>query len=94
MVAKTDFSYTYTMPPRVGVPYNIAHGTLLAKAMTASTTKLVYSFVYDNSMLADDAARGTEATARRTRVTKALQNMKILAEGGTLPPAPPPVAPH
>lgn len=94
MVAKTDFSYTYTMPPRVGVPYNMAHGTLLAKVMTASTTKLVYSFVYDNSMLADDAARGTEAAARRTRVTKALQNMKILAEGGTLPPAPPPVAPH
>jgi hypothetical protein len=94
MVAKTDFSYTYTMPVRIGVPYNAAHGTLQAKPLTGSTTKLIYSFVYDNSMLGDDAARATEAEARRTRVTKALQNMKLLAEGGTLPPAPPPSAPH
>jgi hypothetical protein len=42
--------------------------------------------VYDNSMLADDAAREKEKAQRTTRFTQALQNMKILAEGGTLPP--------
>ena len=35
--------------------------------MTATTSKLVYSFFYDNSMLADDAARATEAAGRRTQ---------------------------
>jgi hypothetical protein len=86
LVAKTELSYTYTQPVRVGVPFNAYHGTLEAKPVTASTSKLVYSFVYDNSMLADDAARATELANRRTRFTAALQNMKIIAEGGTLPP--------
>jgi len=37
-------------------------------------------------MLADDAAREKEKAQRTARFTQALQNMKILAEGGTLPP--------
>ena len=90
LVAKTDLSYTYAQPVRVGVPYNAYHGTLEAVPVTATTSKLKYSFFYDNSMLANDAARATEQTNRRTRFGGALQNMKILAEGGTLPPAPPP----
>jgi len=44
--------------------------------------------MYDNSMLADDAAREADKTRRTTQFTRALQNMKTLAEGGTLPPAP------
>jgi hypothetical protein len=39
-------------------------------------------------MLADDAARQADIERRRTQFMQALQNMKILAEGGTLPPAP------
>ena len=39
-------------------------------------------------MLADDAARETDRAQRMTQFTTALENMKILAEGGTLPPAP------
>jgi hypothetical protein len=93
LVAKTDLSYTYTQPVRVGVPYILYHGTLEAKPTSATTTRLIYSFVYDNSMLADDAARATEILNRRTRFGQAMQNMKIMAEGGTLPPAPPPAAP-
>ena len=91
LVAKTDLSYTYSQPVRTGVPYNAYHGTLEAKPLTATTSKLVYSFFYDNSMLADDAARATEITNRRTRFGAAMQNMKILAEGGKLPP---PAAPR
>jgi hypothetical protein len=89
LVAKTEFSYTYTQPPREGRPYNLYHGTLEARPLTATTTRLLYSLVFDNSMLADDAAREADKTRRRTQFTNALQNMKILAEGGTLPPAPP-----
>lgn len=85
LVGRTDLSHTYTQPVRVGVPYNAYHGTVEAKPVTATTSKIVYTFFYDVSMLADDAARATERANRTARFTQALQNMKILAEGGTLP---------
>lgn len=88
MVGKTELSYTYTQPVHEGRPYNMYHGTLEARPVTATTSKLVYTLVFDNSMLADDAAREADIASRRTRFTQGLQNMKILAEGGTLPPAP------
>jgi hypothetical protein len=86
MVAKTPLSYTYAQPVRVGQVYNMYHGTLEARPVTAKTSKLVYSLVLDQSMLPDDAARKADVERRRTRFTEALRNMKILAEGGTLPP--------
>lgn len=88
LVGRTEMSYTYTQPPREGRPYNLYHGTLEARPIDAGTTRLLYSLVFDNSMLADDAARAADKDRRRTQFTNALQNMKILAEGGTLPPAP------
>ena len=88
LVGKTDLSYTYTQPVHEGRPYNLYHGTLEARPVTATTLKLIYTLVFDNSMLADDAARQADIERRRTQFTQALQNMKILAEGGTLPPAP------
>jgi hypothetical protein len=86
LVAKTEMSYTYTQPVRVGQPYNLYHGTLEARPLTATTSKLLYTLIYDNSMLADDAARAQDRERRSTTFTRALQNMKTLAEGGTLPP--------
>jgi hypothetical protein len=89
LVGKTELSYSYTQPVRAGRPYNLYHGTLEARPVTATTSKLVYTLMFDNSMLADDAARERDIAQRRAQFTQALQNMKILAEGGTLPPAPP-----
>ena len=89
LVGKTDLSYTYTQPVREGRPYNLYHGTLEARPVTATTSKLIYTLMWDNSMLADDAARERDKAQRTTQFTAALENMKILAEGGTLPPAPP-----
>lgn len=89
LVGKTDLSYTYTQPVRAGRLYDLYHGTLEAKPLTATTTKLVYTLLFDNSMLADDAAREADKKRRAQQFTTALENMKILAEGGTLPPAPP-----
>ncbi|MEO8367651.1 MAG: hypothetical protein ABI806_00425 [Candidatus Solibacter sp.] len=86
LVGKTELSYTYTQPVREGRPYNLYHGTLEARPLTATTSKLVYTLVFDNSMLADDAAREKDKASRTTRFMQALQNMKTLAEGGTLPP--------
>jgi hypothetical protein len=89
LVGKTRYSYTYAQAPRVGVPYNLYHGTLEAVALTATTTGLNYTLFFDNSMLADDAARSTDIDSRRTNFTRFLNNMKILAEGGSLPPPAP-----
>jgi len=89
LVGKTELSYTYTQPVREGRPYNLYHGTLEARPLTATTSKLLYTLIFDNSMLADDAARERDRVQRTTQFTRALQNMKILAEGGTLPPPPP-----
>ncbi len=88
LVGKTELSYTYTQPVREGRPYNLYHGTLEARPVTATTSKLVYTLFFDNSMLADAAARDTDKARRTAQFTQALENMKILAEGGTLPPAP------
>jgi hypothetical protein len=88
LVGKTELSYTYTQTVREGRPYNLYHGTLEARPVTATTSKLVYNLFFDNSMLADDAARERDRTQKTAQFTAALQNMKILAEGGTLPPAP------
>ena len=86
LVGKTELSYTYTQPVRVGVVYPLYHGTLEARPLTATTSKLFYTLVFDNSMLADDAAREADIQRRTQQFTRALQNMKTLAEGGTLPP--------
>ena len=89
LVAKTEYSYAYTQPVREGRPYNLYHGNLEARAIDAKTTKLLYTLVYDVSIVsADPAAQTADVERRRTAFTGALKNMKILAEGGTLPPKP------
>ena len=86
LVGKSEYSYTYTMPVRAGRPYNMYHGTAEARPLTATTLKLLYSLVWDNSMLPDDAAKEKDKASRTSTFTRALNNMKTLAEGGTLPP--------
>jgi hypothetical protein len=88
MVAKTEYSYTYTQPVRAGRPYDMYHGTLEARAASPTTTKLYYTLMYDNSMMTDDAAREKNRLGRAATFTRFLENMKTLAEGGTLPPPP------
>jgi len=86
LVGKTELSYTYTQPVRAGRPYTLYHGTLEARPVTATTSKLLYTLVWDNSTLADEAAREKDKASRTATFTRALQNMKTLAEGGTLAP--------
>ena len=94
LVGKTEHSYTYTQPVRTGATYNLYHGTLEVQPVTAKTSRIVYTFLYDNSMLPDDAARNAEIATRKKRFHVFLLNMKTLAEGGTVPAsakgAPPP----
>src|SRR3974390_1670006 len=72
LVGRTELSYTYTQPGREGRPYNLYHGTLEARPVTATTSKLVYTLFYDNSMLADDAAREADITSKKNVFGNAL----------------------
>jgi hypothetical protein len=97
LVGQTQYSYTYAQAPRKDTPYPLPHGTLAADALTPTTTRLTYAMVRDDSMLADDEERQKDIAARHARLTAWLKNMKVLAEGGKLPPKPagnlrPPVA--
>jgi len=84
LVGKTEFSYTYTQTPRPGRPYNLYHGTLEVRPVTDKTSRLYYTLLYDNSMMADDAAREKDKASRTATFTRAIQNIKVLAEGGKL----------
>jgi len=89
LVGKTDLSYTYTQPVIEGRPYILYHGTLEARPVTTTTSKLLYSLMWDNSTCANDAAREQDKAQRRQMFEKALANMKVLAEGGSLAPGRP-----
>lgn len=88
LVARTEYSYTYAQTPKEGMPFNLYHGTVEVRPLTPTTSRILYTLFFDNSMLPDDAARAKDKQARATRFTQALRNMKVLAEGGTLSPAP------
>jgi Polyketide cyclase / dehydrase and lipid transport len=81
IVAVTPMSYTYTFPVRVGVPYTMQHNTLEARVVDANTSRIVYSFFWDNSMLTT-AQREAEVAARKERLTPAMERMKTLVESG------------
>jgi len=89
LVGKTEYSYTYAQTPKEGTPFNLYHGVLEVRPLTPTTSRILYTLFLDNSMLPDDAARAKDIEARRARFTQAIRNMKVLAEGGTLPPPPP-----
>ncbi|MBY0495512.1 MAG: SRPBCC family protein [Cyanobacteria bacterium] len=82
LVAKTQYSYTYTQTPREVRPYNLYHGTVEVRPVTDKTSKIVYTLMYDNSMLPDDGAREKDKAARTAMFTGAIQNMKTLVESG------------
>ena len=80
LVAQTELSYGYTQPVREGQFYNLYHGFMEARPVTATTSKIIYTLVYDVSNLADQAAKDADVARRRTMFEGALQNIKKLAE--------------
>jgi hypothetical protein len=80
LISKTDLSYGYTQPVRAGQFYNLYHGFLEAKPVTAQSSKLLYTLMYDISDKTDEAARKADVAQRRMRFEGALANMKKLAE--------------
>ena len=80
MVAQTELSYGYTQPVREGQFYTLYHGFMEARPVTATTSKMLYTLVYDVSNLADQAAKDADIARRRTTFEAALASMKKLAE--------------
>lgn len=80
MVGKTDLSYGYVQPAVEGKFYNLYHGFLEAKPVTAKTSVLNYTLIYDVSNLPDQAAKDADVARRRTLFMGALTAMKTLAE--------------
>jgi hypothetical protein len=80
LVGMTDLSYGYTQPVREGQFYNLYHGFMEAKPVTATTSKIVYTLVYDVSDMTDQAAKDADVAQRRSRFEGALKTMKELAE--------------
>lgn len=80
LVAKTDLSYGYTQPVVEGQFYNLYHGFMEAMPVTADTSKLLYTLVYDVSDKPDQAAKDADIARRRGMFETALQNMKRIAE--------------
>jgi hypothetical protein len=80
LVAQTELSYGYTQPVREGQFYNLYHGFMEARPVTANTSKIIYTLLLDVSDKADKAAKDADVARRRGQFETALANMKKLAE--------------
>lgn len=80
LVAQTELSYGYTQPAVEGSFYDLYHGFLEARPVTASSSKLLYTLLLDVSNLPDQAAKDANIARRRGAFEGALANMKALAE--------------
>lgn len=80
LVAQTELSYGYTQPVKEGSFYNLYHGFMEARPVTAGTSKIIYTLLLDVSDKADKAAKDADLAARRTRFEGALKKMKDIAE--------------
>jgi hypothetical protein len=81
LIAQTDLSYGYAQPAVEGRFYDLYHGFMEAKPVTATTSQILYTLMYDVSNLADQAAKDADIARRRQQFEGQLANMKALAEG-------------
>ena len=77
LVAKTSRSYTYAQPTSP-IFY---HGTMAVEPVTATTSRIVYTLIYDQAPLATPEAKAANSDRRRATFTAAIERMKAAAEG-------------
>ncbi|NQV70778.1 MAG: SRPBCC family protein [Pseudohongiella sp.] len=80
LVAQTELSYGYTQPAQEGSFYNLYHGFLEARPVSANRSKLIYTLLLDVSNLEDQAAKDANVARRRGSFEAALATMKEIAE--------------
>jgi len=76
MVSKTGRSYVYAQPTSA-IFY---HGTMAVEPVTATTSRIVYTLVYDNANVAPEG-RAAEMDRRRVRFQAAVDKMAADANG-------------
>jgi hypothetical protein len=87
LIAKTDLSYGYTQPVKEGQFYNLYHGFMEAKPVSAKSSKMIYTLVLDVSDKPDQTAKDADLARRRASFEPALKKMKAIAEGTAAAPA-------
>lgn len=80
MTAKSEFGYGYTQPNVEGKWYNLYHGFMEVRPVTATTSKIYYTLVQDHADKADQAAIDKDVARLKGQFEGALANMKKLAE--------------
>lgn len=75
-VAATKYSYTYAQPDNK----ILYHGTLSAEPIDKGHTKLMYTLIYDQEPDGTQEAKDKDRAGRTANFTKALANMKAMAE--------------
>jgi len=79
MVAQTELSYGYTQPVTEGEYYTLYHGFMEARPVSETTSKLIYTVMWDTSQLSEEEMNaGIES--RRKLFTAGLAKMKEMAE--------------
>ena len=82
LTAKSEFGYGYTQPAVEGKWYNHYHGFMEVRPVTATTSRIYYTLMQDQSDKADQAAVDADVKRLKTQLEAALANMKKMAEGG------------
>jgi hypothetical protein len=81
LVAETELSYGYTQPVVEGRFYNLYHGFMEARPVSAERSKILYTLLLDVSDKPDEAAKTADLARRRQMFETALLKMKQIAEG-------------
>jgi len=79
MVAQTELSYGYTQPVTEGEYYTLYHGFMEARPVSETTSRLIYTMMWDTSHSSQEEANA-EIERRRNLFTKGLQKIKEIAE--------------
>jgi len=80
IVGRTDLSYTYAMPDGMVEGQAFYHGILEVVPVSASTSRIVYSILYEDRGTPDEAVIKERRDTKSRRFTEALQTMKTLSE--------------
>lgn len=80
LIAQTELSYGYTLPFVEGEFNSLYHGFMEARPVSNSTSKMIYTLVYDRSNITTQAERDAHVEQRTAAFQGALANMKALAE--------------
>ncbi|MEQ8206601.1 MAG: SRPBCC family protein [Woeseia sp.] len=79
LVAQTELSYGYTQPVTEGEYYTLYHGFMEARPVSETTSKVMYTVMWDTSQQSEDEIKaGVER--RRNLFTAGLAKMKEIAE--------------